>query len=183
MARLRKSRKHQPTHLLAIWASQAVKVEPEADAVFEQTCRNTLFDIFSLFGQLLVKQRYGEDEFDCSELACEYPTGVERIETTNPLSHTIHTLDGDLEDTMAEEAPWRTASLEIFIQGRKSSKPLELHRYMKHQVYRAQQTASNESNKCCVSRPNWSQYPMISSPQRAHSENHHYTSGILLRAW
>ena len=69
---------------------KAVEVEPEAEAVFEETCRNTLFDIFSPFGQLLMKQRDSEDEFDCSELACEYPAGIEGIETTT-LYHTQFT--------------------------------------------------------------------------------------------
>jgi len=59
---------------------KAIEIEPEAKAVFKQT-RNTSIDIFSPFGQLLVKRRDSKDEFDCSGLACEYPPGeVEGIE-------------------------------------------------------------------------------------------------------
>jgi hypothetical protein len=68
---------------------------------------NPAINVFSPFGQLLVNQRDEDVDFDCSMLAGEYPTTspVAENEETETTIITAHTLDGDMEDAMADELP------------------------------------------------------------------------------
>ncbi|EDR00884.1 uncharacterized protein LACBIDRAFT_333741 [Laccaria bicolor S238N-H82] len=91
--------------------------------------------MLSPFGTLLVNQHdEEEDNFNCSELSAQYPSNANTCEqeASECVSHRTHTLDGDLEDMIAEELPHGSISSEIQINGRKTTKPQALRQRMMH---------------------------------------------------
>ena len=89
----------------------AIKLIPEAEQVFDDIVLQNL-TMLSPFGTLLINQCDEEDDFDCSELSAQYPSNANTCEQEafERVLHRTHTLDGDLEDMIAEELPCHSIS-------------------------------------------------------------------------
>jgi hypothetical protein len=114
----------------------AIKLIPEAEQVFDDAVQRKL-NMLSPFGILLVNQRDEEDDFDFSELSAQYLSNANTCQQEPAVSHRTHTLDGDIEDMIAEDLPRGSISSEIQISGRKTTKPQALRQRMMHRTNRS----------------------------------------------
>ena len=115
----------------------AIKLIPEAEQVFDDMVQQNL-TMLSPFRPLIINQRDEEDNFNCSELSPQYPSNANTCEqeASERVSHRTHTLDGDLEDMIAEELPCGSISSEIQINSHKTIKPQALRQRMMHHMNR-----------------------------------------------
>ena len=131
-------------NLHACWLlgrQKAIELIPRAESVFNNAEANDDIDFLSPFGTILVNKRDDEDgSYDCSELLTEYPSESEDpiIIPTEPLqppttvSHSGTTLEGDLEDAIANECPRGPISSEVTINGKVMNKPAALRQKLQH---------------------------------------------------
>ena len=120
---------------------KAVDLIPKARSVFESAEAKGDINFLSPFGSVLVNMQDDEDgSYDCSELQTEYP--IDNIDPPSDppsiaSSNSRPTLDGDLEDAIAEEIPREPISSEVLINGKPISKPAALCRQLLHQLNHA----------------------------------------------
>jgi hypothetical protein len=91
-------------------------------------------DMLSPLGKLLVNQR---DEGDTEDaLGLDHPLPADQSSSSMPRTppSVPYTHEGDLEDTLADEAPCNSVTSEIFIQGQKTSKAKALRYRMAYQA-------------------------------------------------
>src|SRR5271155_4313432 len=114
--------------------------------MFDEAELKDNIDFLSPFGTTLVNKRDEEDgSYNCSELLKEYgPDDEDTNETfrgdgdqSGFVSHVTTTLDGDLEDIIAEELPQGPISSEVMIEGKKMGKPAALRKRLQHHLNRA----------------------------------------------
>jgi hypothetical protein len=123
---------------------KAVQLVPEAEAVLDQLNNTPGIDMLSPFGTLMVNQRDLDNEYDCSELQSEYPNELcpisddsGGIDSVISPSATPYTMEGDIEDAMAEEHPRGPITADVTIQGREMTKPKALRDRMMFRTHRA----------------------------------------------
>ena len=120
---------------------KAVDLIPKAQSVFESAEAKGDVDFLSPFSSVLVNMRDDEDGlYDCSELQTEYP--IDNIDPPSDppsiaSSNSRPTLDGDLEDTIAEEIPHGPISSEVLINGKPINKPAALRQQLLHRLNHA----------------------------------------------
>ena len=102
--------------------SKAVDVIPELGPVLTNLSASDLpYDILSLLGQLLVNQYDDDNEYDTTVLSGASSQSVEDDPVASPGGHP-YTHKGDMEDAIANEMPRNQVTLDITIQGEKTSK-------------------------------------------------------------
>ncbi|KAG6827010.1 hypothetical protein H0H87_005767 [Tephrocybe sp. NHM501043] len=125
---------------------KAVGHIPHAEASFQRLSVALDVDILSPLGSLLVNQRDLDDEYNCSDLEREYPAAGEEELAPGPSAtpssckpqEAPYTHVGDMEDTMAEEAPHnQNVTAKVTVKGVETTKPKALHERMLYRTHRA----------------------------------------------
>lgn len=113
---------------------KAAELIPDMEATLGALSGDDFTDMLLPLGKLLVNQRDKGDTEDA--LGLDHPLPADQSSSSMPRTPPLvpYTHEGDLEDTLANEALRNSVTSEIFIQGQKTSKAKALHYRMAYQA-------------------------------------------------